>query len=332
MLHKIVNFLQMISLQNKGFLLIYAYLFLLIFISGYLIIGYEQKHNRFEKLAARWKANLAEQEHLREEEYQKQLELDGEFKDKNRLRKISKKIQSSGLKNIFPELTAEVYLIAVILISVIAAIFAYIWTGAMIMAIVSFFVAIVIIHIWIEVKITQNYIAIEKEAIKFINILENMSYSEGNIAEILGATVPYLTDPLRSSVEKCYYEIKSTGDVSTSLQNLVERTNYRKLREVFESLRICSTHNEDYESVISESRESIRTYIAFRKANTRIKMQSLIDMSIMGILGIVIIFILSSMIDNVQKLLFQTLGGQALLTTAVVIFLYGIWSVLKTDE
>lgn len=332
MLHKIVNFLQMISLQNKGFLLIYAFLFLLMFISAYLIIGYEQKHNRFEKLGARWKANLAEQEHLREEEYQKQLELDGEFKDRNRLRKISKKIQSSGLKNIFPELTAEVYLSAVILISVIATIFAYIWTGSMIMAIVSFFIVIIIIHIWIEVKITQNYIAIEKEAIKFINILENMSYSEGNIAEILGATVPYLTDPLRSSIEKCYYEIKSTGDVSTSLQNLVERTNYRKLREVFESLRICSTHNEDYESVISESRESIRTYIAFRKANTRIKMQSLIDMSIMGVLGIVIIFILSSMIDNVQKLLFQTLGGQALITTAVVIFLYGIWSVLKTDE
>ena len=36
-------------------------------------------------------------------------------------------------------------------------------------------------------------------------------------------------------------------------------------KEIFDALRVCSTHNEDYESVINETNISVEQYIAFRK-------------------------------------------------------------------
>lgn len=333
MLDKSISFLKMIAGQNQYYLLIYAALFILFYIAVYRIIKYEQEHNRFEHFKARFKANLAKQEELKAAEYKRQLEADGEFKEKDRMRRIAKKLQDSGLKNKFPELTSGAFMIAVIFLSIIVAVFTFIWTNhALLFSLISMAITYVLVYVYLELKISKNQKAIRKEIVKFINILENMSYSEGNITEMLGATVPYLSEPLKGSVEKCYYEIRSTGNVPVALQHLVDRTNYKKLKEVFNSLRICSMHNEDYETVIEENKETIRIHVATCKEEDQIKRNTVIDMVTMLGLLVLVLKILESVVTNMKDLMFNTLIGQGLLTAIFGLLIYGVWFAIKSDD
>ena len=190
MLDRITHLFQTILSVDQRLIFLHFAILVLFFVAAICLVNYAQAHDWFVKMSARLKANLAEQEKLREKEYKRRIEIEGEFKEKNRMRKITEKLVDCGLKEKYPEITAELFLTAVFSIAVTAIGFVYIFTKSAVFSIACGMVSVLLVYIWLEVKITKNYNAIEKEILKFINILENMSYSEGNIAEMLGGTVP----------------------------------------------------------------------------------------------------------------------------------------------
>ena len=327
-----IQFFTSLWQANPLYLIANALMLVILFIVVLFIVQYEHKHNRFAAVKAKVKADLQEQERLRNEEYRKQFEMEGETDKKTRMQRLAKVLVDSGLKERFPELTGEIFLLFCAVIVTAAGVVSFALIKSFIFTLIAVLAAVAAIYVFVEIKISSNYAATEREIIKFVNLLENVSHTEGNIAEMLGRTVPYILEPLKSSVEKCYFEIKSTGDTSAALQHLTDRTNYKKLREVFNSLRICSLHNEDYEEVIAEERESIRMYIAYRKEKQQIKKSSMIDMLIMGVAGVVIVYALSTMVENCAYLIFQTLAGQIILAIIFAILVYGIWITIKQDK
>lgn len=328
----LIQFFTSLWGANPLYLIANAVMFVILFAVVLFIVQYEYKHNRIAAIKAKIKADMQEQERLRNEEYKKQFELEGETDKKTRMQKLMKMLVDSGLKERFPELTGELFLLFYGIIVAAVGVVGFALTRSFVFTLIFVIVAAVAVYVTIELKISSNYAATEREIIKFVNLLENVSHTEGNIAEMLGRTVPYISEPLKSSVEKCYFEIKSTGDVSAALSHLTERTNHKKLREVFNSLRICALHNEDYEEVIAEERESIRMYIAYRKERQQIKRSSLIDMAIMGVAGVAIVYALSTMVDNCSYLVFHTFAGQGILAVIIGTLVYGIWITVKQDR
>ena len=298
------------------------------------ISKYWSDHKVFQKFIAKVKADTKEQERLREEEYQKQFEMEGRFESKDRMLKLNRKLVDSGLKAKFPELQPETFLLfcalLVTLVVGIALLFDFPPLGIIVIGI---FTTLCIVFA-LESMVSVNTARIEKETIKFVNLLKNNSHMGGSIGEMLGRTIPYISGPLKTSVERCYYEIKSTGDVSMSLQNLVDRTSYKKLKEVFDALRVCSTHNEDYEGVINETNDSIGQYISFRKETRQIKQSNLIEMLIMGGIGLFIVYEMRSMLPDIDvaHYMFKTTIGITIIAGMVIILLYGIYKAVKNEE
>ena len=332
MLKNIQNLFQTLQNYNTDYLYIHLLVFIAIFIAIYTFMKYEASHNKLSLIKAKLEADIKKQQELREKEYKKQLMYEGETNKKTRIEKINKRLIDSGLKDKFPELTPELYLFYIGILAVTFGILVSALSHNTLMFFVVIVLTFVMAHVYTEFKIIKNYKSIERNVVKFINILENMSHSSEGLAEIFYKTIPYLSDPLKSSIEKCYYEIKSTGDINTSLQHLIDRTNYKNLKEIFSSFQICASHNEDYKTIIKENKESIRAYISYRKEREAIKKSALTDMIIIGVFGIIILVFMNGMVSNMYELLFHNVIGISMLCAAAGVFIYGIWSTIKADR
>jgi len=300
MLETIYTLYQSIMSKQPWALVLNVVLFFVIITFCYYFVAYLQEHKVFAKFVAKIKADVKEQERLREEEFRRQFEIEGEFRTKNRMQKLSKKLSNSGITIRHPEITAETYTIFVVGSCLLVGLVLQVVYNNIVTSLIGVVITYFTWALLLELMIASNYSKLEKETIKFINLLKNVSHTEGSVSEMLARTVPYLSGPLKLSIERCYYEIKTTGDTSLALQHLCERTNYAKLREIFEALRICSTHNEDYETVINESSDSVADYITYRKEMKQIKQSNLIDIFVMAGAGLLIINSLKGMLKDVD--------------------------------
>lgn len=326
--------LQLFNSEQPYVLAINVLIFIALICFFLFVSKYGHDHKVVRKFIAKIKADAKEQERLREEEYQKQFEMEGRFESKDRMLKLNKKLVDSGLKDKFPELQPEIFLLfCVLAVGLIVSVFSLMEFPTIGVLVIGLLSTLVIVFT-LEIMVSVNTSRIEKETVKFVNLLKNNSHMGGSIGEMLGRTIPYISGPLRVSVERCYYEIKSTGDVSMSLQNLVNRTNYKKLKEVFDALRVCSTHNEDYEGVINEADVSIGQYISFRKETRQIKQSNLIEMILMGAIGIFIIFEMRSMLPDIDvaACIFKSTAGILILACMALTLLFGIYKAIKNEE
>lgn len=335
MIEKITTMVSQLIHSEQPYVLAINVLFLIALIVFILSVAkYWVDHKVVQKFVAKIKADAKEQERLREEEYQKQFEMEGRFESKDRMLRLNRKLVDSGLKEKFPELQPEIFLLfCVLTVGMIMVVFSLLDFPTMGVFILGLLVSLIIVFT-LESMVSINTARIEKETVKFVNLLKNNSHMGGSIAEMLGRTIPYISGPLKMSVERCYYEIKSTGDTSMALQNLVDRTSYKKLKEVFDALRVCSTHNEDYEGVINEANVSIGQYISFRRETRQIKQSNLIEMIFMGAIGIFIVFEMRGMLPDVDVsyYMFRTTTGIVIIAGMVITLLYGIYKAIKNEE
>lgn len=335
-MEKIISILNGFSKYESIFIIcIHLVLIIALVLLSLYFFKYLSVHKVLEKFIARIKNDIHTQERLKNEEYQKQFELEGATEDKkDTYKKTSRMLNDSGLKTRIPEITPVSFYIIVGIICIAVFSLGMILTKSFVVAIVLAAASIVAIKFYIELLIAQNYRQMEKEAIKFINLLRNNSHIDGSIGEMLGRTIPYISGNLKLSIEKCYYEIKSTGNVITSIEHLCERTSYRKLREVFDALKMCATHNEDYEQVIDEAASSLSSYIEYRGEVATIKKSNLIDLLVIAVAGFVIVFEMRGLLTDIDTThyMFHTVIGQALCAGMVGITLLGVYRFIKNEE
>ena len=298
----------------------------------YQIYKYESKNRILYNFNKNVQENFKEKEISLKKEFDELYNKDGNFEDKNRLRKITKLLNDSGLKSRFPELTAEMFIIVVCALALLAGIVGYLASHMILIGIASPIMLVIAIYIILERKKNIINKKIEQEILKFADLLANMSRTEGNLTEMFGGTVQYLAEPLKTLVAQCYYEMKSTGNISKALAHFSDKANHKKLKEMISYLSICAEKDESYEAVIFETKESIRSYIAYQKEKNEIKKQGLVDLFMMAIGGVCIVVALSSIIPNTYVYLFHKTIGQVLCTITIVVFFLAVSLALKADS
>lgn len=314
---------------NKSIAYLHAGTFILVFIATFLIITYIVNHNWLEKKIAKIKNDVQRQEELRIEEYRKKVLLEGDFEDDSKMYKITKTLNESGLKDKFPELNAGNFILTVILLCGITGFIVFIITEAIIISLGAAAAMAMLIFVYIQVSINRNYFNTENEIVKFINMLDNVSSSENTIGEMLHRVAPYLKDPLRSMTEECYSEIKTDGNIPLALKHMADKANHKKLKQILNSLKSCATHNENYSDVIEDNRESTRTYIMFKKEERNIIKNALFETMILAIAGVVMVYMVGTMVDDATNIIFHTLPGQIILAGLIIIVLFEIMKLMK---
>lgn len=300
--------------------------------SFYLIFSYEAENRAFRNFIDNVGSGIKTKEQNLIDEFNNIKKESGEFKDKNRYRKITTMLNDSGIKIKHPTLSTFTFILGVILADILLSVIMFLITKSFIVVIACIVGVPLLTYVVLTIKINNINKDIENELIKFVNLLANMSRSENNLAEMFGATIKYLNNPLKVLVSQCYYEMKSTGDTITALRHFEEKANHKKLKEVINYFITCSTHNESYETVIYETKESIRNYIAYKKEKANIKRSSLIDMFIMAIGGVAIIYAISQMMPGSIDILLHDIIGQVLLGAAGLLLLISCWIVFKADN
>ena len=329
MLNTIKSLAESIAQVNKLYLIPYAVFFIFLLIAAYLVVNYLAENMVFEKLIARVKADVEEQRRLREKEIKRKIMLEGETEQKSKLVKLDNLLLDAGIKNKNKDMTAELFLFMCAGIEIAAVFLLWIFSSNMFVTIGGMLIVAIFIYAYLEMKAIKNYTKIENETIKFINLLSNVSHSEPTIAEMLKRTIPLLSEPLRTHVEECYYDIKTSSDVPASLNRFANNVNHKKLKEIILSLKTCATHNENYAEVIKDNSDSVRQYIADRRKKRNNQKNALIEMVILGLAGIGMIAMLSTMIEDVNYIIFQTLPGQVILIYLAIIIVSGIIDTLK---
>ena len=317
---------------NKMLAYMHAGTFILVFIAVFLIVTYLINHNWFAKKMAKFKNDVKKQEELRNEEYRKRSLLEGDFEGDSRMYKLRKMRNESGLKNKFPELNASNFILTIILLCGITGLIVFIITKAAIISLGAAAIMGILVFVYMQVSINRNYINTENEIVKFINMLDNVSSSENTIGEMLHRTAPYLKDPLRSMTEECYSEIKTDGNVPLALKHMADKANHKKLKQILNSLKSCATHNENYSEVIEDNRESIRAYIMFKKEERNIIKNALFETVILAIAGVVMVYMVGTMVDNAINIVFHTLPGQIILAGLLLIILIEIMKLMKQSR
>lgn len=301
----------------------------------FLLGIYLDRHNTIQKIIAKIKNDFEEQDRLKTAEYKKRFELEGHTDDEktDKRRRLEQKLYDSGIKQNVPEITPLSFMITVFLLCVVVAVVGYFVTDSILTAIICGIMAGILVVLYMEAMIAKNYRKIEIEAIKFVNLMRNYSHIEQSVGEMFGRTIPYLEGSLRLSVEQCYYEIKSSGNLVMALENLEGRTSYTKLREFFSALKTCATHNEDYELIIDEASDALKTHVKYRDKITTIKKNNLIDLLVITAAGFLMLFAMRGLLSDIDVFyyMFRTAIGQIIVGAIAIITILGLYQFVKTD-
>ena len=177
------------------------------------------------------------------------------------LTKLDGLISQSNIKKYIPFLTAETYIIGLIVVSCVILLafqqFSQIIFG--------FYIDIILVFGSFVIMLAMrniNYNRIESDIIDFMNLMENYSKTSSDIIDIFGKIYPFLTEPLRSMTQRCYVNGIKPGNVSQALSEFERGIYHKKFREIIHDLAVCSRYDTNYADIIEDSRKMLQEYLA----------------------------------------------------------------------
>ncbi len=241
-------------------------------------------------------------------------------KPKGRLYKLEQQLLYSGLLKRFPFLTPELYitlnlLVVMVLYLLFGMLTANWWPG--IVAVAMFELAL---YFLLNVLITLQYNATDEGLLKFLDFLGNYSITSGEITAVLSQVSGYLEEPLKSTLEECYYEAQMSGDTSIALLSMAEKLQHPKFKELVRNLEITMRYSADFTILVSQSRRSIREYMRMRQERKALASEAWVNIIILAIMTLVILKAVEALIGiPIEQILWQTWVGQG--CVAGIVFL-----------
>lgn len=293
-----------------------------------LIVDLKKKHF-FENVLEKFKAKEAE----REVKERAEILLEGEKEDKRLITKIDALLNRSRIKTVFPFLTAELFLIVLIVSTLVIFGGSLFIKGNVIKSLIAAGLFASLIFIILSVMSKKIFNEIEKEQIGFINILKNLSVSDNNIISIFEKSITFLKEPLKSYAEQFVIETKNGTALSAAFKNFQDKVENKKLKDVLKNLDIASRHAANYQRVLDESRIIFKHYNAQKIEKKLALRKGEFGMALLMGLGIVAFMSLSIFAgQNLFTSLMQTTAGNIFIAYFAVVFIYTILKFISLDK
>lgn len=332
MFQKLTDIINSVGTDSSWVYAAHAVLFVLIALTLVLFFSYMHKFKIPEKISAKFHNDLKEQERLRNEEYEAVLLNEGEQQKIPFMKSVDIFLVQSGIKYKIPGLTAESFLSFMIFSAIISFLIASMASKSILIGCIISVSFVMVCYLILYFKRSANFKRTEEDMIKFVNLLENINYSETRLDQIFRRALPYLKNPLKNLVAEFCHEVDAGITTEAALANMSDRVDHKKLKMLFKSFQISNSKEQNYSEIIEENRDVMREYIAGRKERENIKKNAFIDLCIIAVMGLAVIFLFSTLVENMRELLFYTFGGQALCLYLFGIFVWGIIAAVKTEK
>lgn len=280
-----------------------------LFLSFFLLFRWVQKESIIHNVIHKAYANLEQAAERRTADNRKGMMLLGNRK--GLLYRLEKQLLYSGMTGRFQSLTPELWIVFHLIVCALLYAVAAIgigtwWIGLIFVALFEGSVSLLL-----NLLISQNYNAVDRELLKFLDFLGNYSITSGEVTQILSQISSYLEEPLKTVLEECYYEAQTSGDASLALLSMGEKVQHPKFKELVRNMEISMRYSADFTILVSQSRKSIREHMRMRQEQKTLAGEAWVNILILGAMTVVILKTVEVLIGvPIRDILFGTWIGQ----------------------
>lgn len=306
-------------------------LFLELVISFGLLFWWIRRESIIHNLMYRAYENLEQAAKRREEDSRRGMLL--MKRRKGLLYHLEQQLLYSGLTRKLPFLTPELWITGnLVLVALIYTIGIILggnwWLGFLLVLIFEVF-----IYLMQNLLVLQNYNAVDRELLKFLDFLGNYSITSGEVTIILKQISTYLEEPLRSVLEECYYEAQTSGDTGMALLSMAEKVQHPKFKELVRNIEISMRYSANFTILVSQSRKSIREHMRMRQEQKALASEAWVNILILGAMTVIILKTVEVLIGvPIQNILFETWVGRGCMAGIMVILFLFYQKIRKLDK
>lgn len=268
----------------------------------------------------------------RKQEYELLVEEYGSLDKLKFKHRLDMYLIRSGLKEKFTFLNAEIYLLITFVIGAIGFGLSQITIKSIPISCGIAMLMGLSLYLILYILTSITYEKIDNQIMVFLNILDNFATSTDDIVSIFQQTSPYVRYPLNKYCDEFVAESRTTGNIKTAFNNLEDKIENQKLKDIIKNLEISSRNDANYKQILDKSKEIMKGYFENKEKTKSTKKTGQLEICMCLAMGLVIIFMMKGMIPNLLTNLFITTTGNMIVTYWVVVIVICLWNLISLQK
>lgn len=261
------------------------------------------------------------------------LKYEGRQEKEGFLYKIDMVLLQSGLTKAIPFMTAELFIVSLLIILGALFFITFIFTQSILQGIGIVMLTVICIYLAFYIIIGERYKKIENQILTLMHLMSNFGNINDDLIDILSKVHIYLENPLASAIDQCCSESTYTGDADRAIENLILKVNHPKFSEIMRNMQLSAIYDANYRLIIDESNLSIHQYLTQKKECKEIQNNGRTEMLILLAGGCLVLFMLSTFLtDPLFDLLLSNDVGILIFIYCVFVFIFSLIFLLKYDK
>lgn len=306
-------------------------LIIVILILGYLAIDLVREIFRRGYILGLWN-KVQDKYEERQRKRKSILLLEGENESKTILEKADILIDRSGIKKIVPFITSEILIFFSVSIAFFAAMLVYKIFGLLVFAVPIFFIVILLIILSLQTVSKVTYDKIDSQVLLYINILENLAASNGDIVSIMEKAIVYIQEPLKEYTRQFVFECKKGVALDVAFKNFQDKIESKRLKQLLINLAVSSKYEANYKEILNKSRIIMKNYFVEKERRKKEVREGRIAIVSVLIIGGFLFKLVGGFTDNIFYELKTTTIGNLILGYNIFVVIFGIYKFITLDK
>lgn len=256
----------------------------------------------------------------------------GNREKKDKLYRIDKMLEYSGIKRKLWYVNAEIFLAFMFLIMIVMFFAGVFVTKKIFAGIIASGISLTVIWLLIYFRSGKYYLKLEENLMTLLNLIDNFNKTEDDIVQIFKKTIAYVDEPLKGLLQDFCSEVKASGDVNQAFDNLGSKIEHKKCRLLIRNLQVCARYETNYSLVVKDLRSSMIDYLAIKAERKAIIANGRAELVILLISAALIISLFANITGDIKNLLFNSFIGNVMLIYCAVVALICIVVMFLFDK
>ena len=143
--------------------------------------------------------------------------------------------------------------------------------------------------------------------------------------------IPFLNEPLYSTMQACVQEARMTGNIDLAFQRVNLKLKHRQLNMFLDNLVECSHNSANYKDVINRSYDTISVYVGNKEERkAKAKEGNVAIIAMLVVLFVSLLCILKAFLKTTAKeFFFGSFSGKVIFVTFMFTCLFSLWKCLN---
>ena len=287
------------------------------------------EQNIFSQVYARYKGKLEKK--IKEENWF--VSKFGVIENRSIIYKLDRLLSMSGLKKRIPHLSAETFIIFMILTLILIFGISIKLSGNIFLSIFIGLLSVTLEFIIVKIFSGRAYNSIEDDTPLFVSILSNHAKSSSDIVTIMTRTLSSTDGPLRDLISNFLLNAEKTGNIDLAFDVMKESVDNRTLQTILINLKNCMHYTADYEDVLSQMSGHVSEAMSARQERKNIYFSMRMTVLTISLMSIIIVVLIGKGIGvDVKGILTENFAGQVILFITGLLYLFVASKLFGVDK